>query len=222
MQEFIELAFSKVNFIATVLAILFAIYWTVTIFTGLDIHGAHAHVHIDNDVHIDKHFDINKDVHHPHAHHGDGAWTSLLKFFHIGELPILFIFSFVSIFLWLFMVNATQALGWQDKWIGFVLYIPAFIVAMLVTKVVIIPFLKLYRVFNHKGEESIDFIGKVGSVVATVKYDKIGQIEIKNAGDVIRVYAKSITNETYSPGQQVIILEAAADQKFYLVQSYNL
>ena len=76
--------------------------------------------------------------------------------------------------------------------------------------------------FNHKGEQSIDFIGKVGTVVAGIRQNKIGQIEIKHEGDVIRVYAKSMTDEEYKAGAQVIILEASADEKFYLVQSYNL
>jgi len=223
MHDFIELAFSKVNFVATIFAILFAIYWVVTIFTGLDLHASDAHIHVDKDIHIDKHFDVNKDAHHPHAGKptGDG-WDGILKFFHIGELPILFIFSFVSIFMWLLIINASAYLGWENKWIGFVLYPPAFIVAMLLTKVAVTPFLRLYRVFNHKGEESIDFIGKVGAVTSVVRPDKIGQIEIKHNGDVIRVYARSIDQETHQPGRQVIILEASPDQKFYLVQSYNL
>lgn len=211
MQEFIQLAFSKVNFVATLLAILFAIYWVIIIFTGLDIDVT------DGDV------DVGPDTEHPEAHpHGDSAWESILKFFYIGELPILFIFSLVSIFMWLFMVNITPLFGWENNWIGFILYIPAFLAGLFLTKLVALPFLKLYRMFNHKGEQSIDFIGKVGTVIATVRPDKIGQIEIKIDGDVIRTYAKSMTDEIYSAGQEVIILEAAADQKFYFVQSYNL
>ncbi|MCH5596904.1 OB-fold-containig protein [Niabella ginsengisoli] len=213
MQDFFELAFSKVNFVPTLLAILFAIYWVITIFTGLDIEVADADVDVDADA----------DTHHPDSQHsGDGVWDSILKFFYIGELPILFILSLVSIFMWLFLINVTSWLSWEDSWIGFVLYLPGFIIGLLITKVVALPFLKLYRMFNHKGEESIDFIGKVGAVVATVKTDKIGQIEIKHQGDVIRVYAKSMTEEEYKAGEQVIILEASPDQKFYLVQSYNL
>ncbi|GAB3006619.1 hypothetical protein GCM10027051_02530 [Niabella terrae] len=222
MSEFIQLAFSKVNFIATVLAILFAIYWVVTIFTGLDFDTADSDLalHHDGDLHHDA--GPHKDFHHGESQADGHYWHSVLKFFHIGELPILFIFSFVSIFMWLIMINTSAWLGWQDKWIGLVLYIPAFILAMLVSKVAIIPFLKLYRVFNHKGEESIDFIGKVGAVYSVVKPDKLGQIEIRNQGDVIRVYAKSIDHEIYEPGSQVIILEASPDQKFFFVQSYNL
>lgn len=223
MYEFIQLAFSKVNFVATVLAILFAIYWVVTIFTGIDFHVAEGDMHVDHDVGLDKHFDLNKDAHHhPEAKVSGDHWNSVLKFFHIGELPILFIFSFVSIFMWLIIINVSSWLGWEDKWIGFVLYLPAFIIAILATKVVIIPFLKLYRVFNHKGEESIDFIGKVGAVTSVIKPDKLGQIELRHNGDVIRVYARSIDQEIYSIGQQVIILESTPDRKFYLVQSYNL
>ncbi|MGN7783536.1 hypothetical protein ACTJIJ_03380 [Niabella sp. 22666] len=209
MQEFFHIAFSKVNFIATLFAILFAIYWIITIFTGLDLDVTDADADLDHD--------------HPETQHsGDSAWDSVLKFFYIGELPILFILSLVSIFMWLILVNVTPLLGWEDKWIGFVLYLPAFIVGLLLTKVVAMPFLKLYRMFNHKGEQSIDFIGKVGTVVAGIRQNKIGQIEIKHESDVIRVYAKSMTDEEYKTGEQVIILEASSDEKFYLVQSYNL
>ncbi len=209
MEEFFHIAFSKVNFLATLFAILFAIYWVITIFTGLDLDVTDADADLDHD--------------HPETQHsGDSAWDSLLKFFYIGELPILFILSLVSIFMWLFMVNITPLLGWEDKWIGFVLYLPGFILGLLLTKVVAMPFLKLYRMFNHKGEQSIDFVGKVGTVVAGIKQDKIGQIEIKHESDVLRVYAKSMTDDEYKAGEQVIILEASPDAKFYFVQSYNL
>lgn len=209
MKELIEVSFAPANFILTVLAILAVIYWIAIIFTGLDVDVADTN--LENDI-------TKPDVGHAE---GQGFWQSLVDFLYIGELPVMFIVSIIIFSMWLINVNVTALLGIENSILGFLIYIPALFISILVTKVIAKPFVKLYAVFNHKGEQEIDFIGKVGRVTSPMSQVRLGQIEIQLAEDVLKVYAKSLENEEILFGETVMILEESVDKKFYLVQKYQ-
>lgn len=209
MKELIEVSFAPANFILTLLSILVLIYWVAIIFTGLDVDVSE----------VDSDSDISKpDVGQAE---GQGFWQAFLEFIYIGELPVMFIISIVVFSMWLINVNVTAIFGISGNILGFLVYFPGFILSMLITKIVAKPFVKLYAIFNHKGEVEIDFIGKVGRVTSPVSQDKLGQIEIQLSEDVLKVYAKSLENETISFGETVMILEESVDKKYYLVQKYQ-
>jgi hypothetical protein len=92
---------------------------------------------------------------------------------------------------------------------------------MLLTKIIAKPFIKLYAIFNHKGEVPIDFIGKIGRVVTPLGTSRIGQIEIQLEEDILKVYAMSIDEEIIPYNETVIILEESKDKKYFLAQKYN-
>lgn len=209
MKELIEVSFAPANFILTVLAILAVIYWIAIIFTGLDVDVADTN--LENDI-------TKPDVGQAE---GQGFWQSLVDFLYIGELPVMFIVSIIIFSMWLINVNVTALLGIENSILGFLIYIPALFISILVTKVIAKPFVKLYAVFNHKGEQEIDFIGKVGRVTSPMSQVRLGQIEIQLAEDVLKVYAKSLENEEILFGETVMILEESVDKKFYLVQKYQ-
>lgn len=216
MEKLFHIAFAPANFILSLLVIFVTLYWLVVIFTGFDFDLADADADVDFDADTG---DISK----PEAGNpdGDGFWNAMLKFFYIGELPIIFIITLVVFSMWLINVNVTAILGISHNILGFAVYVPGFIASMLVTKVVAKPFVKLYAMFNHKGEEPIDFIGKTGRVISPMGQNRLGQIEVHVMKDVIRVYARSIDGEPIPYNDTVIILEESPDRKFFLVQKYQ-
>ena len=207
MKELFEVSFAPANFVLTLLAILLLVYWVVIIFTGLDIDIP----------------DSDSDISKPDVGQGEGQgfWQSFIEFMYIGELPIMFILSIVIFSMWFINVNVTAIFGISNSFLGFLVYLPGFIVSMLITKVVAKPFVKLYAMFNHKGEVEIDFIGKVGRVTSPMTQEKLGQIEIQLTEDVLKVYAKSLEDENIPFGETVMILEESVDKKYYLVQKYQ-
>jgi hypothetical protein len=69
-QEFLNIAFSPVNTVLTVLLGLSVIYWLFTILTGLDIDiGIHSHMDIDADADVDV-----PDGHFHPSDHDPSAW----------------------------------------------------------------------------------------------------------------------------------------------------
>jgi hypothetical protein len=206
MEKLIDISFAPANFILTLLMLVMVLYWIVIIFTGLDLD-----------------LDADADVNSAEVGNveGQGFWATVWEFFYIGELPVMFIITLVVFSMWLINVNVTALLGISDSILGFLIYLPGFVVSMLITKVVARPFVKLYAAFNHKGELPIDFIGKVGRVVIPMSKDKMGQIDIMFENDVLKVYARSIDDEVIAYGDTVIILEESPDKKFYFAQKYQ-
>ncbi|TVQ15320.1 MAG: hypothetical protein EA361_06010 [Bacteroidetes bacterium] len=215
MEKLLHIAFAPANFILTLLLIIVTIYWLIVIFTGFDFDLAEA----DADFDIDASGDISK----PEAGNleGEGVWSAMLRFFHIGELPVIFIITLVVISMWLINVNITAILGISHNPLGFALYLPGFIVSMLVTKIIARPFVKLYAMFNHKGETPIDFIGKTGRVISPMRENRLGQIEVHVMKDVIKIYTKSIDGQPIQYNDTVIVLEESPDRKFFFVQYYQ-
>lgn len=209
MEKLLEISFAPANFILSLLVILITIYWLIVIFTGFDLDLVDA----DTDTDLSKPETGNLE--------GDGFWNGMLKFFYIGELPIIFIITLVVFSMWLINVNVTAILGISDNIIGFAVYLPGFVASMMVTKVIGRPFVKLYSMFNHKGEEPIDFIGKTGRVLSPMSGERLGQLEIFVLNDIIKVYAKSIDGESIQYNDTVIILEESPDKKFFFVQKYQ-
>ncbi len=213
MKELFDVSFAPANFILTLFAIIMLLYWLVVIFTGFTFDGPDVDVDFDADAEFQ-----NPDLVGQTS--GQGFWSGFLDFLYIGELPILFIISIVVFSMWFINVNVTFIFGLTNNLFGFLLYIPNLVVSMLITKVVAKPFVKLYAFFNHKGEEPIDFIGKVGRATAPISKDKLGQIEIQTEEDILKVYAKSLDDEAIAYGETVMILEESQDKKYYLVQKY--
>jgi membrane protein implicated in regulation of membrane protease activity len=215
MEELLQIAFAPANFILTLLLIIVMLYWLIVIFTGFDFDLADA----DADFDVDASGDFSK----PETGNVDGGsfWSEMLRFFYVGELPVIFIITLVVFSMWLINVNITAIFGISHNMLGFALYLPGFIVSMLITKVIARPFVKLYAMFNHKGEVPIDFIGKTGRVISPMHENRLGQIEIQVVKDVIKVYAKSIDGQPIQYNDTVIVLEESQDKKFFFVQKYQ-
>ena len=214
MKELYDISFAPANFILTLMSILMLVYWLVVIFTGFNFDTPDVDVDIDADADFE-----NPDLVGQTS--GSGFWQGFMDFMYIGELPVLFIISIVVFSMWFINVNVTSIFGISSNIFGFLIYIPNFIISMLITKVVAKPFVKVYAFFNHKGEEPIDFIGKVGRTTSPITKDKLGQIEIQLEEDVLKVYAKALEDESIAYGETVMILEESIDKKYYLVQKYT-
>ncbi|MCH8555256.1 MAG: YqiJ family protein [Schleiferiaceae bacterium] len=209
MQSLFDISFAPANFVLTLLLGIVMLYWLVVIFTGFDfdIDGPDAEANASGP-------DVGN-VESP------GAWQAILEFFYIGELPVMFLASIVVVSMWFINVNVTFLFGWSHSLLGFLIYIPSFIVSMLITKVVARPFIKLYALFNHKGEAPIDFIGKLGRVTSPLSKERLGQIEVRIDADFLLIYARAMDDEEIGHDETVIILEKSFDGKHYLVQRYN-
>lgn len=206
-QEFLNVAFSPVNTVLSVLLILSALYWVFTIVTGLDI-----------DVGIDADIDTDFDTPDGHVHvpEDPSAWVQFLKFLNLDIVPMTYFLTLTLLFTWLGSVYLTMFLP-MPTWLGIVIIIPLFIGSILLTKIILKPLNPFFKEINHKGERPHDFLGREGRMKSSINGTKTGILEVFIGSDPMTLMVKSKNGELIEHGDRVVIVDEDPDKRIYYV-----
>lgn len=204
-QEFLHIAFTPVNTVLSVLLILAVIYWVFTIITGLDI-----------DVGIDADFDAETPDGNVHVPEDPSAWIQFLKFLNLDIVPITYFLTISLFFTWLTSFYVEVFIS-PNFWMSVLMLIPAFLISILVTKIILKPLNPFFREINHKGEKAYDFLGREGRMKSTIHDEKIGILEVFIGSDPMILMVKSKSGEKIEHGTIVIIVDEDPQKKFYYV-----
>lgn len=224
MDELLNIAFSPVNAVLSVLLIIMMLYWLLTIFTGLDLDffdvdfDADVDMDMDIDTDVDSKLDVDIANKNANVEGGENVVIQFLKYFGFDELPFMFLLSVVVFVMWFLSINTNYYLNISSNLIGFLLLIPIFFVSLFVAKFTTKPLVKLYKIVNPEGEEEIDFLGRNGKITSAIKGDKLGQIEIIVKGDPIKIYVKSQEGEDIDLGETAEVINESKDKKYYIIK----
>lgn len=207
-QEFLNVAFSPVNTVLSVLLVLAVIYWLFTILTGLDI-----------DVGIDTDLDLDMETPDGHVHISDdpSMWLQFLKFLNLDIVPMTYFLTLTLLITWLgsFYLNFFIPL---PVWLGIVALIPIGIASILLTKIILKPLNPFFKEINHKGEKSYDFLGREGRLKSGIQGDKIGMMEVFIGSDPMTLMVKSKDGTMLEHGALVMIVDEEPQKKVYYVK----
>ena len=95
--------------------------------------------------------------------------------------------------------------------------IPVFIVTFILMHFLTKPLAKMFKNIGYNGEESHDFLGRMGKMRASIEGKKIGSAEFIVQQDPIRLNVVSHNGEKISYGDDVIIVDESKDKKYYYV-----
>ena len=206
-QEFLNVAFSPVNTVLSVLLILSALYWVFTIVTGLDI-----------DVGIDADIDTDFDTPDGHVHipEDPSAWVQFLKFLNLDIVPMTYFLTLTLLFTWLGSVYLTMFLS-MPTWLGIVIIVPLLIGSILLTKIILKPLNPFFKENNHKGERPHDFLGREGRMKSSINGTKTGILEVFIGSDPMTLMVKSKNGELIEHGDRVVIVDEDPDKRIYYV-----
>ena len=206
-QEFLNVAFSPVNTVLSVLLILSALYWVFTIVTGLDI-----------DVGIDADIDTDFDTPDGHVHipEDPSAWVQFLKFLNLDIVPMTYFLTLTLLFTWLGSVYLTMFLP-MPTWLGIVIIVPLLIGSILLTKIILKPLNPFFKEINHKGERPHDFLGREGRMKSSINGTKTGILEVFIGSDPMTLMVKSKDGEMKEHGDRVVIVDEDPDKRIYYV-----
>lgn len=204
-QEFLHIAFTPVNTVLSVLLILAVIYWVFTIITGLDI-----------DVGIDADFDAETPDGNVHVPEDPSAWIQFLKFLNLDIVPVTYFLTISLFFRWLTSFYIEVFIS-PNFWMAVLMVVPAFLISILVTKIILKPLNPFFREINHKGEKAYDFLGREGRMKSTIHDEKIGILEVFIGSDPMTLMVKSKSGEKIEHGTTVIIVDEDPQKKFYYV-----
>jgi len=116
-----------------------------------------------------------------------------------------------------FFTNFTHS---YDNSFGFIIFFLAIIPSLILMKVLTSPFKGFFKNFSKKGEESIDLIGRVGTLETNIEGERIGKAKIKIESSPFIIYVKSIDGKAINSDKNIIIINQVKGDNLYLVQQY--
>lgn len=205
MSELLAFAFSGVNIIPTILLIFITIYWGIVMVGVIDIDA----LDIDLDMDMDAEVELE-------------GLASVLSFFNIGHMPLMVFITFFSIPLWMFTLMGNDLFGFHSFGAGLIIFLPAFVVCLFVTKILTIPIAKFYRKVRSQTEAVKNIVGKICVAKLPITSDRKGQAEIKVNGTSVLIYAKTREGSTVGKGETALVIDFEKEQNFYFVEPYQL
>ena len=234
MLEFLVFCFAPANFFYTLLLILLVLYWTGVILGALDLGLGTPDVDFDLDadadigadagtgaVAIDLDLDPGAALDHDLDAHQAPPWLAFLRFFNIGEVPLMIYLSFFIPCAWLLSLAATEALGWAGSWLaGLALLAPVFFFSAFAAKFATWPFRKLFRSMNREiglvNREPI--LGREAVVLSLEVDDSHGQAEIRGRGAPILLNVRAAPGRRFARNDKVRLTALLDDERdVYLI-----
>ncbi len=246
MMDLITQAFLPMNLPLTVLLLLMVLYWITVIIGVLDVDLFHIHApdsdidfhtdfdlhtDVDADIHADIDTDVDTDLHADVGHDHDGGdigteggigW-SILRFFYVGEVPIMVLSSVLILSLWTISMAANQ---WLNPTRSFLLAFPLLagnlVVSLFICKVVGMPLRKMYRSLNVDSNASRTVIGRICVVTTTTVSQRMGQAEMKSKGAPILLNVVSEGGHEFKKGDEAVVTGKIEDKGVYTIAPVDL
>lgn len=237
MKEILDIAFSPVNIVLTILMILLILYWLFTMISGIDFD-----LDIDVDIDIDSDIDVDTDTHieggnldfediaNTEVNKEDIIdkkrkplkwWQILLIYFNFVGLPFMFTFTCWIFIWWLCTTIITALTLTYNHSFGYIFFLIGIIPSLLLTKIFTTPFKNFFKNLNKDGDKPTDFIGRKGTLQSTISGNKMGSAEVVADSNPMSIYVKSLNGEQINYHQKILIIKQSKDKNYYYVQSYN-
>jgi len=215
MTEFFHFIFTAPNIIATFILSFCVLYWLIVIVGIIDLDM------IDIDVDVDADVDVDTDM--TGGTEGGVAWfNKILHFFNLGRFPFMLWLTIVGIIAWFGTVMFNHTLHIGSFLLGSVVFLVAFIAAVVIAKPLTYPLVKMFDALE-KSHVLKSVIGQIGEILYPNKNGQPGEAEITHEGSHIRVFVMPSSKEiVLIKNQKVLIITPTEnDKNIYLVEPYN-
>jgi hypothetical protein len=234
MSDILHTLFNPLpNAVMTVLVGVLAMYWLYVMLGGVGFGDLDLGVDFDADVDVgaeipdvqvgdaaadtDGDADADGDGDAPQARH-ESAFAKFLHYLNVGKVPFMLVLSTFKFLTWICTLITTKFLlvdtwGWKS----ILILIPMFAIGILLTRYATTPMAKFFKQIGYQGEEEIDFLGRSGKMLSTIKGDKIGFAEFIIERNPMKLNVKSHTGGEIAYGDQVMVTDESDDRKIYFV-----
>jgi Protein of unknown function (DUF1449) len=190
------------NIVPSILLTLALLYWLVVVIGGIE--------HNVLDAHFDLHTDIDADA------DAEGIAQGILVFLNLRDVPIMLLFSFITLFWWAIAVGIVLSFN-LTVFLSGVIQIPAILLAAFLTKAITSPFRKFFR--ELKGfTQPVQIVNKACRMITDVQPGRIGQAEIERDGAPIRINVKSIDGTIIHKGDDAFVVHFDREKDLYEIK----
>jgi len=221
------------NGVMTLIMGVLVIYWLFTFLLGVGVDDLDLGFDFDMDVDVPNmeidvpdldapDSDVSTDDINPDQEivpeKSPGFFVRFLQFMNVGRVPFMLVITVLKFIMWigtLITTSLVSVVAW-GVWSLLVL-IPIFIVSVFFTKLSTNPMVKFFKEIGYKGEEEIDFLGRSGKMLSTIKDDKIGTAEFVIDKNPIKLSVKSHDGNEIKYDDFVIVTDESEDGRCFLV-----
>lgn len=215
MIDLMRFSVAWINLPFTLALLVVAFYW-LSMILGLVHHDAHADMDADGDLdahadaHVDGHVDGHADAHGDMDHADDvdaGAFGSVLKFLHVGEVPFTAVLSVLAVCLWALTIlgnwylNPGVALG-----PALLMLPPNLLIAGIATRILLIPAAPFLKHMNTGVARRTVLVGQVATVKTDEATDRSGQAEVIVNGVSVLLNVRTTDGARIPKGEQALIV----------------
>ncbi|NRA28511.1 MAG: DUF1449 family protein [Opitutales bacterium] len=204
MLELLQDSLRVYNFLFTCLLGLTLFYWLMLIVGMVDLDLLSPDVDVDADIDVDIDPDVDLDMDAPSK---PGAGIQILRFFNIGEVPFMVIFSIAIILSWAGSVVSNYYLNpWHSLLLGLLIAGCSFVISLIPTKLASYPFVLLFRRLESSSKHA-SLEGSIGTVRTAEISEKYGQIEVIDNGSHIILNAHPFHDtEPLKKGDRALVI----------------
>lgn len=232
--EFLKICFITVNVPFTVMLGAVFVYWIMFIVgaVGLDSFDLDMDMDLDADLDVDLDMDVDTDM----EIDGDAAsggtmdggtaggslWISILRFFNVGDVPLMILVSVLVFSGWAMSVLGNYYLNPSlSTGRSIVLLLPILVLSLLVTKIITTPVRKLFSHANAGVEAPIQMVGKTCTVTTGEVTPTFGQARLVRDGPPITLNVRCPENHSLSKGDEAVITEYFNETNTYMVIPFD-
>ena len=217
MIEFFENCVSPAMLAPTVLLGLCLLYWILVIVGVLGMEAFDFDV--DPAVDVDPSIDVDGGVDVDAGGHG-GFVVESLKFFHLGDVPLMIVLSIFALSFWGANYAANQYFNpeWRG-WFSVLWFGPSLLVGLVITKLILMP---SARIFAFKDNAAIDrerLIGQKAIVTTSEVSESFGQASIQQDGPPIVLNVRVEKGDSFQQSDVVKIINYNKESDTFLVKS---
>ena len=206
MWEVLQAALAAVNLPYTVFLGLILLYWLTVIAGALDLDL----FNID----LDADLDADADVDAPGL---DGVGLATLRFFHVGDMPLMLLLSFFALSLWMLSLLVNDYLRNESLLLAGLLFIPNALASLFATKVATLPFRALFKTLRHERRVTPDILGQACVVKTSTVDASMGQAEMARNGAPLLLNVRTADGDVLSKGEEALIIEFNEHTNTYIV-----
>ena len=241
MFEFLNLCVHPLNLPLTLLGMAVVTYWGLFIVgvAGIDLFDVDvdllpdadmrvsADVDADVELTVDGDVDVSGDsVDELTARHTPGtsfSWAAVLRFWHIGELPLTVVASLLVVSIWALNMIANYYFNPSLAWLwGVVLYLPVIGVSLLTTKVMAWPVSAIVRRIPGGTAARTRFVGRTCVVTTSEVNTAFGQARLLEDGTPIIINVRCVGDQRLTRGEEAVIVRHDYDHHTFQVVGLKL
>ena len=218
MQELLTECLKLVNLPYTILFGGSMLYWILYVLgaVGADLLDFDIDMDTDVDADADVDMDIDGDIHH------SGMLTTVLKFLHVGDVPVTVVASMLSMGMWVASILSNHFLNNNSIGVALALLLPILLCGMIFTRIGLSPFLPLLRsAFDESGDVT-EIIGKLCTVISLEANSTYGQVEIAMQGSPLTLNIKTRDGEVLKKGDEAVVFDRDSDNETYIVTRFTM